>query len=307
MFRRFHIKRFVIVSISLLYFGCSRLATAIRRLFGLRIPGACAVIYYHGVRPEDRPRFARQMDTLMRFAVPIRADRREPLEPGRHYAAVTFDDAFRNIIDNALPELRTRGIPATVFVITEALGQCPNWLTDPGHPAHGEPVMSLEDLKAISCDLVAVGSHTMNHPRLPELAEAEAARELLESRIKLEWILGKEVKLFSFPYGAFSPRLIELCRDAGYERVFTILPYLGLAEPGEFITPRISVEPTDSPLEFCLKLMGAYSWLPVAFSVKSKLRSLLPPRGGNRKPAPVFTAPRHASPVSAASDRHVSN
>jgi peptidoglycan/xylan/chitin deacetylase (PgdA/CDA1 family) len=101
--------------------------------------------------------------------------------------------------------------------------------------------------------------------------EERAWREIHESRARLEGLLDREVKLFSFPYGAFNERLVGLCREAGYERVFTTLPYSALSEPDEFVTGRVWAEPTDWPLEFRLKLLGAYAWLPKAFSLKRRL------------------------------------
>jgi hypothetical protein len=66
-----------------------------------------------------------------------------------------------------------------------------------------------------------------------------------------------------------------LCREAGYERIFTTLPVFAFAEPGEFVVGRVRVDPTDWPLEFRLKLAGAYRWLPAAFAFK---RLIVSPR-----------------------------
>ncbi len=43
-------------------------------------------------------------------------------------AAVTFDDGYRDVYHCALPVLTSRGIPATMFVITDAIGTS-DWLT----------------------------------------------------------------------------------------------------------------------------------------------------------------------------------
>lgn len=214
------------------------------------------------------------MDMLLHYSVPTSSDRSEPLALGGRYAAVTFDDGYECVLENALPELEKRRIPSTIFVVTEALGRYPFWLSDPWQPLSGERIMSLGQLRALCPDFVTVGSHTLHHPKLTEMDGDDARRELSESRAWLRRMLNREVGLFSFPYGIHSPRLVQRCRDAGYRRVFTITPALAFSGPNEFVTGRVSVEPTDWPLEFRLKLLGAYRWLPLAFSMKKKALSL---------------------------------
>ena len=271
------IKRLTKLLISIFFLGLSGVGRAILRLLGKVGSGTCVVLYYHAVPGEHRARFARQMDILLQTVKPTRADRVEPLAPGGRFAAITFDDGFQSVIDHALPELAKREIPAALFIVTEALGHSPNWLTESGAGARTEKLMSLEQLQGLDSRLVTIGSHTLTHPVLPTLGEEGARRELSESRAKLERILGREVKVFSFPHGAFNSKLVDWCRDAGYDRVFTIVPALAFSDPREFVTGRVSVEPTDWPLEFRLKLLGAYRWLPLAFSLKRRILSI--PKG----------------------------
>jgi len=42
--------------------------------------------------------------------------------PDRPLAAVTFDDGYRGVYDHAFPMLKRKGIPATVFVVTDLIG-----------------------------------------------------------------------------------------------------------------------------------------------------------------------------------------
>jgi len=209
------------------------------------------------------------MELLHKTAEPVAADRRTALVPGRRYAAVTFDDAFRNILDTALPTMRARKIPATIFVVTGILGK--TWHDSSTESDGDRAVMSAEELKQIPSDLVTIGSHSLTHPRMLELAPSQAKAELAESRRTLERILQRPILLFSFPYGSFSDALIGWAKEAGYERIFTTLPRLALLNPAEFVTPRVRVDPTDWELEFRLKLLGAYRWLPIAFAVKRRL------------------------------------
>ncbi len=264
----FYIERVakLLLSIGIFCFFC--LCRILRRLSGKSLSAQCVVLYYHSIPFEKRRQFARQMDTVVRLAKAIPADGKIPLEAGKHYAVVTFDDAFESVLRNALPELEKRKIPATVFVISDLIGRAPGW---EGYP---ERTMTLDELKQLPADLVTFGSHTMMHPALPLLTEPEAKAELAQSRIKLENLLNRKITLFSFPYGAFQQCMMEWCREAGYERVFTTLPYLAFSDPQEFITGRVSVEPDDWGLEFRLKLLGAYRWLPFASALKQRFFSM---------------------------------
>lgn len=230
------------------------------------------VLYYHEVTTQSRRHFARQLDDIVKYTQPIRLDRTEPLERGKRYSAVTFDDGFCSVIENALPELANRAIPSAHFVVAGALGQRPNWViqaTD-NATAH-ERVMSAEQVRELA-ELVTIGSHTLTHPLLPTVTEVEARRQLGESRRILRSLTNREVDVFSFPYGAFNSELVRWCAEAGYTRVFTTEPGYAFAKDREFVSGRVQVSPDDSRLEFRLKLLGAYRWLPRAVALKSQLR-----------------------------------
>jgi peptidoglycan/xylan/chitin deacetylase (PgdA/CDA1 family) len=253
--------------ISALFWGCTCWWRWARRLAGKEVSGSCVILYYHSIPAESRERFAGQMDKVVTLTRPIKVDAVPPLRPGLSYSAVTFDDAFDNVFDNALPELVKRNIPATVFVSPGLLGQPAAWWPM-GARERQEKISTAERLKQLPADLITIGSHTLTHPKLPTLGAAEAERELSLSKAQLEDMLKRKVSIFSFPYGAFDKNLVGLCQNVGYERVFTTLPLLAFREPAEFVTGRVGVEPTDWGFEFYLKLVGAYRWLPYAFSIK---------------------------------------
>jgi len=230
------------------------------------------------------------MDVLIRLATPVRID--VPFLPSssKRHAAVTFDDGFEDLRSTALPELSKRKIPCAIFAIAGALGKVPDWTGGRGGSGCEHRLMTAAQLRQTSSDLVLIGSHTVTHPRLPRIDAAEARREVFESRSMLETLIGRPIQMFSFPYGAFNEALLEVCREAGYERVFTTQPDCAFSESrSSFVTGRVPAEPTDWPLEFRLKLIGAYQWLPLAFSVKQKVLRLLRRPFGNR-PCPYEPA-----------------
>jgi peptidoglycan/xylan/chitin deacetylase (PgdA/CDA1 family) len=276
------LKRIVDLGISVLVGAGDQLRQLTSRLFRQKPQSTCMVLAYHAVSSKERPLFARQMDLLQSMATPIRADVNSLPNDGKRYVAMTFDDGLDNILDNALPELKQRRIPATLFIVSELLGRTRDWEHYGGDDTRHERVMSRDQLVEVASDpdLICVGSHTSTHPMLPKLAPKDMERELLGSRVKLEEMLSRRVTTFSFPYGAFSKEAIDACRDAGYERVFTALPIRAISTAGEFVSGRVGVTPNDWDIEFRLKVKGAYRWLPIAYELKRNLRSLVKGRSG---------------------------
>jgi peptidoglycan/xylan/chitin deacetylase (PgdA/CDA1 family) len=233
------------------------------------------------------------MDELIRWAKPVRADTRDSLQVGVHHVAITFDDAFQSVAENAIPELIQRGIPSTIFVPTGNLGQHPEWDIEIDHPDRHEIVMTADQLRDLPSELVSIGSHTVMHPRLTHIEENDARRELSVSRHKLESILGRDIKVLSFPHGAYNEELVDLSRQAGYDRVFTIDPTLAFSNPGEYVTGRVQVNTTDWLLEFRLKAAGAYRWHPFVSALKRKLLGMA---AGNRSKGDSLTATYRTRP-----------
>jgi peptidoglycan/xylan/chitin deacetylase (PgdA/CDA1 family) len=265
------LKRFVKFVISaFFYFGSSAL-NLLRSLVGAEVPATCVVLHFHAVSTENRMRFSRHMEAVRRWTISLPADNRRPLTPGKRYSVITIDDGFHSANENAIPELIRRKIPVTVFLSPDLLGTTPKWAVFDGDELENEQIVSVDDVRKWPADLVTVGSHTLTHPWLPSSPDGDAWMELSGSRQRLSRLLNKDADLFSFPYGASTDRLIELCREAGYRRVFTNIPNLAFSDPEEFATGRLKAEPTDWPLEFHLKLLGAYRWLPSASALKRKL------------------------------------
>lgn len=104
------------------------------RLFP-RLGRASAILMYHRVAAESYDpwdicvtpqNFAEQMDVLRARAEPvdlatIAADRRAP-RSRKARVALTFDDGYRDNILAALPILERYDVPATVFVVSGAVG-----------------------------------------------------------------------------------------------------------------------------------------------------------------------------------------
>lgn len=271
------VKRVFNLLVSCLLTCLDRIVNVAGRLVGIKPRARCVVLAYHAVSSEERSPFAWQMDVLVKNAKPVPAGIANlPADSGK-YAAVTFDDGLENIIENALPELRKRNIPATLFVVTDFFGRNRDWEHRGGDDTRNQIVMTEDQLKAIASDAIVVGSHSMTHPLLTDIPDDRLKHELRGSREKLEKMLNRKVSLLSFPYGGFNGHVVAESRLAGYERVFTALPVYAYSTPNEFETGRVGTHPTDWPLEFRVKLAGGYRWLPLAYSLKRRVRGMLRP------------------------------
>jgi peptidoglycan/xylan/chitin deacetylase (PgdA/CDA1 family) len=79
---------------------------------------------------------------------------------------------------------------------------------------------SWTQLRELSDDpLVTVGVHTISHPRLSELSEEEAAREISASRAELVKRLGTDVDHIAYPFGSpqcCGPREFQMVERMGF-------------------------------------------------------------------------------------------
>ena len=172
---------------------------------------------------------------------------------------VTFDDAFRSVLD-ALVVLEHHGVRGTVFACAA--------LADGGRPfpivtRPGDRSVAEADLRTLTWDELRgvvergheVGSHTVSHPHLTRISDRELARELGESRQRLESELARRCRFLAYPYGDQDGRVRAAAREAGYEAAFA-LP--GTSRPYDpFGIPRLGIWRKDGLLRFLLKTSAA--------------------------------------------------
>jgi peptidoglycan/xylan/chitin deacetylase (PgdA/CDA1 family) len=264
------IKRCLKVGISLVYFVMRVALERTLRLFGRPTKRRLTVLYYHGVSREERARFAKQMETLRRTACVLPAFYQGVLPAGKKHVAITFDDAFVSVYENAMPELFARSLHSTIFVPTNFLGRSPGWMMEDAKQSGGEVVMTVDQLKGLSSELVTLGSHSSTHVHLSQAERGRARDEIERSRQELQRLIGRDVRLFSFPYGDYDAKIVELCRNAGYDHAFTIQPERIETEKSSMLRGRVKVDPTDWPIEFFLKSNGAYTWMTVWTAFKHR-------------------------------------
>jgi len=230
------------------------------------------VLYYHSCPNDQLPVFKHHLDLIEKHATVVPSSLGEAPKATRPQVAITFDDAFETVADNALPELEKRGFASTIYAPSDMLGQSPGWSMREGDPDCAECVVDADRLRSIADSGVTIGSHSKTHPNLPTLDDETLFAELSESKATLEALLGKPVTEFSFPYGAHDDRVVEACRRAGYTRVFGIIPRHYRPNADRLMYGRVRVDFTDSDTEMFLKIHGAYEWLALIAWAKARLK-----------------------------------
>jgi peptidoglycan/xylan/chitin deacetylase (PgdA/CDA1 family) len=218
--------------------------------------------------------FERHISFLAEHATPVRlVDLHERLlEPRvtRPIFAVSFDDGYASLYQSALPVLMKHRIPATVFVVTSAVGHSGPMPFDAWSVKHGahlppeatRPLTWTELEACVATDLVDVGSHSHRHRNGRDLGPAALAEEAGVSRELLARRLGERaVPLFAYPYGRTRLAQVgnayaEAVRAAGYAGAFTTDPGVVTARTPRFLAPRLQAYPLDGPLILGAKLRG---------------------------------------------------
>ena len=179
-------------------------------------------------------------------------ERRRPL-PGRG-VLITFDDGYRDFAQVAWPLLERHGFGATVFLVAGEIGGTGRWDSELGGDF---PLLDWRQVRRLRSRGVEFGSHTVSHPSLTELTNADVTLECARSRALLEEGLAAPVSAIAYPYGDVDPAIARLAGACGYTFGLTTGPGLAGLTDALMLIPRIEVSGTDTLDDFAAKLAGS--------------------------------------------------
>jgi peptidoglycan-N-acetylglucosamine deacetylase len=87
------------------------------------------------------------------------------------------------------------------------------------------PVMTQEEMRALTAMGMEIGSHTLTHPNLTTLRKNQALHELVASKSRLEDIVDRSILSFCYPAGKFNSRTRSWVAEAGYTSARTTLAF----------------------------------------------------------------------------------
>ncbi|MEI6446248.1 MAG: polysaccharide deacetylase family protein [Actinomycetes bacterium] len=144
---------------------------------------------------------------------------------------VSFDDGYLSHFATARPILRSVGWPGVLNLEGKNIG------------SGGLTVPQVKGLIALGWEL---GAHSMTHPDLPTVSEAQLTEEVAGSRALLRKLFRVPVETFCYPAGKNDQRVQRAVREAGYLTATTVEPGVASPQDNPFALPRIRVNGTDS-------------------------------------------------------------
>jgi peptidoglycan/xylan/chitin deacetylase (PgdA/CDA1 family) len=271
---------------------------AVLAYHGIRKDSSPAAAMAHGELHVTAETFDRHMEVLARYCTPISMETFHAVTTGQAAphapVLVTFDDGYRSVLTEALPILEKWEIPATVFVCPHFVEQQQRFWFDavatrpgadtvserarldrdewrrfiadvavPVSPEDPHAPLSVAEVQALGRHpLIAVGAHTMTHPRLGQLALQHQREEIEQSRDRLTEWLGPPVRWFAYPEGRpvvdFSEASKQLLIGAGFVDGFATGESFTDPRIRRFEQRRFTMLDTASGVELAHRL--AFSW-----------------------------------------------
>ena len=190
--------------------------------------------------------------------------------------AITFDDGYANILDNAHPILADLGFPYIVFINPDEIGVGPKQLT-------------WEQVIAMHNDGVVFANHTLDHLHMLNGEQAMGERAWLEkvwqnvesAEKKIEDKLDISLKYLAYPFGEYNTALANKLKAEGY---------IGFGQHSGAVGP-------SSDMQALPRFPAAGPYANLA-TLKTKLNSLAMPVTQSSHKDPRMTARNLSSPIS---------
>ena len=266
--------------VALFSLGITRLARLYNR-------NRVTILCYHGVTERTtrssldpfglhvrRDRFLAQLDYLQRnYQVISLREYLEAIHQGRRlsqYSVIlTFDDGYRNFLTAAASRLSERGMPVTIFLITDLVRQDPHafqrtrtWMS-----SDDETYLSWAEVQELEQDPnYEFGSHTCSHSKLPLLSLEEMDRQLRESYAVIALHVGKANGLpLAYPKGQYTGWIAQRAHALGYGCALTTDAGCNDLNSDLFALRRVLIGDDDSVPAFSARVSGLTSWLKGIF------------------------------------------
>ena len=197
------------------------LAQIFNQLFSLKQNSGSSVLCYHSISNDgwgfstSIEDFYQQIKYLSKNKKIVTIDEIINKKRGENEISVTFDDGYKDFFTNALPILKRHNIRGTLFVLGTPHEANRNAL------GNNKILLSTADIKSIKKAGWEIGFHTNTHTSLTSLTTEQLKKEIIDGKKNLEKKLGFKLRYFAYPMGEYSPEVVEIVKQAGFEAAFS--------------------------------------------------------------------------------------
>lgn len=126
--------------------------------------------------------------------------------------AITIDDAYLSVYEEAYPRLKAKGYPFTVFVATDGVDQ------------KISAYMTWEQMREMQKGGAQFANHSKKHDYLTQKALGESKQDWIKrvsfdintAQRRIQDELGQAPALFAYPYGEYNLDLMKIIEKLGY-------------------------------------------------------------------------------------------
>lgn len=150
--------------------------------------------------------------------------------------SIAFDDGWESSYENGVPILNHHGYKASFYILS-------NFFDDMQY-------MSMAQVKSLQSQGHHIGSHTVSHPHLSELEEADMKLEVTGSQKQLEVKLGP-IKDFASPYGDYDEDVLAEIKNhySSHRTVATGINTFENFDQYQLKSPNIQVNTTNDEIK----------------------------------------------------------
>lgn len=192
------------------------------------------VIMYHSIN-DSRTEYSLGYDSFLRHLEKMHRLRWYVLSLNEYMDAVrqrarfnrpavllTFDDGYEDVYTKVYPACRKYGYPFTVFISAAHIGKNNDWNPRASCSLRHLSVAQVSELAKEGVDF---GCHGMAHHNFLKMRESELKEDLQESSQIITNIIGKDLVVCAYPYGAYSETVLNVVSSM-FELGFTSSPCL---------------------------------------------------------------------------------
>ncbi len=140
---------------------------------------------------------------------------------------ITFDDGCETDLLSAAPVLKELGFHGTSYITVEFLNR-------PGYLTHSQ----VRELSAMGLE---IGCHSLTHPYLTDVDDAQLRKETAGAKERLEQIAGVRVDHYSCPGGRWDGRVAAAVKRSNFRTMATSVTSLNFSTTDHFALARLAV------------------------------------------------------------------